>query len=91
MRIPLLQTVPATGLMASGPGAAATQSETLLCDHVHLTVPNPAEAPQWYMDPIGGGPVDGRDDRMLIGATRFIFQRPEDRRSSAPQSCASGA
>ena len=34
------------------------------------------------MDHIGGEPVDGRDDRMLIGTTRFIFQRAEYRRPS---------
>lgn len=83
MRIPLLRALLATALIASGPVVAAAQSETLLYDHVHLAVPNPPEASQWYMDHIGGEPVDGRDDRMLIGTTRFIFQRAENRRPSA--------
>ena len=91
MRIPLLQALPATALVASGPAAAATQSETLLCDHVHLAVPNPPEAWQRHMDHIGGEPVDGRDHRMLIGTTRFIFQRAEDRRLSTPRTCTSAA
>lgn len=89
MRIPLPRALLATGPIASGPAAAA-QSETLLYDHVHLAVPNPPEASQPYMDHIGGEPVDGRDDRMLIGTMPFIFQRAEDRRSSAPRTCASG-
>ena len=89
MRIPLLRALLATGLIASGPAAAA-QSETLFYDHVHLAVPNPPEASQWYIDHIGGEPVDGRDDRMLIGTMRFIFQRAKDRRSSTPRTCASG-
>ena len=91
MRFPLLQALPATAPIAAGPAATATQSERLLCDHVHLAVPNPPEASQWYMDHFGDEPVDGRDDRMLIGTTRFIFQRPDDRRSRAPRTCASGA
>ena len=78
-------------LLALGvPLAAAAQSETLLYDDVHLAVPNPPEASQWYIDHIGGEPVDGRDDRMLIGTMRFIFQRAKDRRSSTPRTCASG-
>ena len=83
MRILLLPALLAAAVLSSGPAAAATpQSETLLYDHIHLAVPNPPEAAQWYMDHIGGEPVDGREDRMLIGTTRFIFQRADDRRPS---------
>ena len=72
----------AIALVALAPAPLAAQTETLLYDHVHLAVPNPQEASQWYMDHVGGEPVDGRDDRMLLGTTRFIFQRADDRRPS---------
>ena len=62
--------------------ALIAQSETLMYDHIHMAVPTPPAAAQWYMDHIGGEPVDGRDDRMLLGTTRFIFQQADDRRSS---------
>ena len=72
----------AISLAVLAPSVLTAQSETLLYDHVHLAVPNPQEASQWYMDHIGGEPVDGRDDRMLLGTTRFIFQQSDDRRPS---------
>jgi catechol 2,3-dioxygenase-like lactoylglutathione lyase family enzyme len=58
------------------------QSETLMYDHIHMAVPDPPAAAQWYLDHIGGEAVDGRDERLLLGTTRFIWQGGDDRRSS---------
>ncbi|MQA91264.1 MAG: hypothetical protein GEU90_13715 [Gemmatimonas sp.] len=63
-------------------GAGAAQSETLLYDHVHMIVPDPQEAAQWYQEHIGGEFVDGRDDRILVGTTRVMFIQGEDRNPS---------
>jgi lactoylglutathione lyase len=52
---------------------AAAQTPTALYDHVHMSVPNPQVAAQWYFDHIGGEWVDGRDDRLLFGTTRIMF------------------
>lgn len=52
---------------------AATQTPTALYDHVHMSVPDPQAAAQWYHDHIGGEWVDGRDDRLLFGTTRIMF------------------
>ncbi len=52
---------------------AEAQTETLLYDHVHMAVPDPEAAAQWYHDHIGGEWVDGRDDRLLFGRTRIMF------------------
>ena len=58
------------------------QTETRLYDHVHMSVPDPQAAAQWYSDHIGGEWVDGRTDRLLFGTTRIMFLRGQDRRPS---------
>ena len=61
---------------------ASAQVQTLLYDHVHMAVPDPEAAAQWYHDHIGGEWVDGRTDRLLFGTTRIMFLRGENRRPS---------
>ena len=58
------------------------QTETLLYDHLHMAVPDPQAAAQWYRDHLGGEEVDGRDERLLFGTTRIIWQQSSDRRPS---------
>ena len=70
------------GLSAMWAGALNAQSETMMYDHVHLAVPDPAAAASWYSRHFGGDPVDGRDDRTLIGVTRFIFRETADAKPS---------
>ncbi len=72
----------AIALIAVSAPVLGAQSETLLYDHVHMAVPDPPAAAQWYLDHIGGEAVDGRDERLLLGTTRFIWQRAADRRPS---------
>lgn len=74
-----------TALAAAGvlAGPATAQTETLLYDHVHMSVPDPQAAAQWYHDHIGGEWVDGRTDRLLFGTTRIMFLRGQDRTPSA--------
>jgi len=52
---------------------ASAQTKTLMYDHVHMAVPDPQAAAQWYHDHIGGEWVDGRDDRLIFGQTRIMF------------------
>jgi len=61
---------------------AVAQSKTLLYDHVHMSVPDPEAAAQWYHDHIGGEWVDGRTDRLIFGTTRIMWLRGENRRPS---------
>jgi catechol 2,3-dioxygenase-like lactoylglutathione lyase family enzyme len=61
---------------------SAAQVQTLMYDHVHMAVPDPEAAAQWYHDHIGGEWVDGRTDRLLFGRTRIMFLRGEGRRPS---------
>ena len=65
----------------SAPAAAQVQ-KTLMYDHVHMAVPDPGAAAQWYHDNIGGEWIDGRTDRLLFGRTRIMFLRGEGRRPS---------
>ncbi len=73
----------AIALFAVSAPVLSAQSETLLYDHIHMAVPVPQAAAQWYRDHLGGEEVDGRDERLLLGTTRFIWRRVEDRRPSA--------
>lgn len=57
-------------------------SETMMYDHVHLAASDPQAASKWYRDHFGGEEVDGRDDRMLWGTTRFIWRREDNARPS---------
>lgn len=71
-------------LFAAGIGdQAAAQTETLLYDHVHMSVPDPVAAAAWFHEHLGGEYVDDRDDRLLFGTTRIMFLPGDDRRNSA--------
>jgi len=56
-------------------GPARAQTETLPFDHVHLTVPDPAQAAEWYRKNIGGEPVEKMSDRLRFGPTAIIFSK----------------
>ena len=60
-------------LLLSLSALAQAQSKTYMYDHVHMAVPDPQVAAQWYKDNIGGEFVDGRTDRLLFGTTRIMF------------------
>tara|TARA_R100001377_G_scaffold84043_1_gene66756 strand:- start:597 stop:1394 length:798 start_codon:yes stop_codon:yes gene_type:complete len=60
-------------LLLSLSAFAQAQSKTYMYDHVHMAVPDPQVAAQWYKDNIGGEFVDGRTDRLLFGTTRIMF------------------
>jgi catechol 2,3-dioxygenase-like lactoylglutathione lyase family enzyme len=70
------------GSVAWSAAPVSAQSETMMYDHVHLAVPEPATAAAWYSRHFGGEPVDGRDERTLIGVTRFIFRQEANARPS---------
>lgn len=56
-------------------GTALAQTETLKFDHVHLTVPDPPQAAEWYRKNIGGEPVEKMSDRLRFGPTAIIFSK----------------
>jgi lactoylglutathione lyase len=72
------------GLLLGGSARTVTaQTETLLYDHVHMSVPDPEAAAKWYLEHLGGEYVDDRTDRLLFGTTRIMFLRGMNRRPSA--------
>ena len=75
----------AVAVLAVTASVAGAQTETLMYDHVHMSVPDPQASAQWFHDHIGGEFVDGRTDRLLFGTTRIMWlgSRGEARRPSA--------
>jgi catechol 2,3-dioxygenase-like lactoylglutathione lyase family enzyme len=68
------------GRMGQPPAEAApVATETLTWDHVHLGVPDPAKAVEWYTKYMGGqpGPAGEPNERLLFGKTRFIFLKTD--------------
>ena len=61
------------------PGIAPAVTETLTYDHVHLGVPDPAKAVEWYAKYIGlqPGPPGEPNDRLFFGKIRFIFLKTD--------------
>ena len=84
MRMLRAGTLTAVALAAAIAGSLSAQAETRLYDHVHMSVPDPQVAAQWWHDHIGGEWVDGRTDRLLFGTTRIMFLTARrDRKPSA--------
>ncbi len=63
--------------------SAQAQTPTLPYDHIHLNVPNPAEAANWYEKHFGGRRITEAPDRLMFGSTRFMFLRKADALPSA--------
>ena len=68
---PVLRAVVVLAVSASV--AQAQFPETLMYDHVHMSVPDPQASAQWFHDHIGGEFVDDRTDRLLFGTTRIMW------------------
>lgn len=73
----------ALGLAASAGAQTPGQTATLPYDHIHLNVPDPAAAANWYEKHFGGKRIDEAPDRLMFGSTRFMFLRREGAPPSA--------
>lgn len=62
-----------------GPAAA----QTFPYDHIHVNVPAPAEAANWYEKNFGGRRITEAPDRLMFGSTRFMFLRKADAKPSS--------
>jgi catechol 2,3-dioxygenase-like lactoylglutathione lyase family enzyme len=73
------------GVMSSGGSVriAAQAVETLPYDHIHLNVPDPAAAFDWYLKNMGGTVQDEAPNRINYGTTRFMFLNRKDAQQSA--------
>ncbi len=63
--------------------AARAQTPTLPYDHIHLNVPIPADAANWYEKYLGGTRITEAPDRLMFGSTRFMFLRSATAKPSA--------
>jgi catechol 2,3-dioxygenase-like lactoylglutathione lyase family enzyme len=63
--------------------SAAAQTATLPYDHIHLNVPDPAAAANWYEKHFGGRRITEAPDRLMFGSTRFMFLRNAEAKPSA--------
>ena len=66
-----------------GAFAGCAAAQTFPYDHIHLNVPDPAAAANWYEKYFGGRRIKEAPDRMMFGSTRLIFIRKADAKPSA--------
>jgi catechol 2,3-dioxygenase-like lactoylglutathione lyase family enzyme len=66
-----------------GAGSSAAQTPTLPYDHIHVNVPDPAAAANWYEKQFGGRRITEAPDRLMFGSTRLMFLRKADAKPSA--------
>jgi predicted enzyme related to lactoylglutathione lyase len=78
----LLTSLWVAGVSSSARTATTGQVENLPYDHIHLNVPDPAAAFQWYMKHIGGTVQDEAPNRIMYGSTRFMFLQSKDAQPS---------
>lgn len=62
-------------------GSAAAQ--TWPFDHVHLNVPDPAAAANWYVKYLGGRQTSEGPNRLMFGSTRLLFLQKADAKPSS--------
>jgi catechol 2,3-dioxygenase-like lactoylglutathione lyase family enzyme len=76
MRVLTRAIVAAAAMLCAAAGSAAAQTPVIpILDHIHLNVPDPAKAVEWYQKNFGGAPMTEAPDRLMLGDTRLIFLR----------------
>src|SRR5947209_10707499 len=58
-------------------------AQTFPYDHIHVNVPDPAAAANWYEKYFGGRRISEAPDRLMFGSTRFMFLRKADAKPSS--------
>src|ERR1700724_1173194 len=66
-----------------GAFAGSTAAQTFPYDHIHLNVPDPAAAANWYEKYFGGRRITEAPDRIMFGSTRLLVIRKADAKPSA--------
>src|SRR5271167_1536553 len=66
----------------TGSGAA----QTFPYDHIHINVPDPAAAANWYEKYFGARRTTEGPDRLMFGGTRFLFIKKADAKPSSGSS-----
>src|SRR5579864_7551697 len=63
--------------------ALGCAAQTFPYDHIHVNVPDPAAAANWYEKYFGGRRITEAPDRLMFGSTRFMFLRKADAKPSS--------
>src|SRR5947209_5097548 len=58
-------------------------AQTFPYDHIHVNVPDPAAAANWYEKNFGGKRITEAPDRMMFGSTRYMFLKKADAKPSS--------
>jgi predicted enzyme related to lactoylglutathione lyase len=58
-------------------------AQTFPYDHIHLNVPDPATAANWYEKYFGGRRITEGPDRIMFGSTRLLFIKKSDAKPSS--------
>ena len=61
----------------------SAKAQTYPYDHIHLNVPDPAAAANWYEKNFGGRRITEAPDRLMYGSTRLMFLQKADAKPSA--------
>jgi catechol 2,3-dioxygenase-like lactoylglutathione lyase family enzyme len=81
MRRIILSTAFLSFALGAFPGSAPAQ--TFPYDHIHVNVPDPAAAANWYEKNFGGKRITEAPDRIMYGSTRFMFLKKADAKPSS--------
>jgi catechol 2,3-dioxygenase-like lactoylglutathione lyase family enzyme len=68
---------------ALGAFAGSATAQTFPYDHIHLNVPDPAAAANWYEKYFGGRRITEAPDRLMFGSTRLLFLKKADAKPSS--------
>jgi catechol 2,3-dioxygenase-like lactoylglutathione lyase family enzyme len=69
--------------LAAGVYAKPAPEQTFPYDHVHMYVPDPAAAANWYEKFFGGKRITEAPNRLMYGSTRLLFMPSADAKPSA--------
>ncbi|HXP84800.1 MAG TPA: VOC family protein [Bryobacteraceae bacterium] len=68
---------------ALGTFIGSAGAQTFPYDHIHVNVPDPAAAANWYEKYFGGRRITEAPDRLMFGSTRFMFLKKADAKPSS--------
>src|SRR3981081_393069 len=58
--------------------ATTATAQTFPYDHIHLSVPDPSAAADWYVKYFGARKNPEGPDRLMLGSTRLVFIKKAD-------------
>ena len=71
------------GWFGLGTLAGSGAAQTFPYDHIHVNVPDPAAAANWYEKHFAGRRITEAPDRLMFGSTRFMFLKKADAKPSS--------